>query len=200
MFVTFEGIDRSGKSTQAALLAKRLGDRALLVREPGSTPVGERVREVLIDPAVAVDPTAELLLFCAARAQLVAERIRPALEEGLTVICDRFTDSSVAYQGAGRGLGAERVQRLCDEATGGLQPGLTILVDVDPEIAATRAGSGPDRFEGEGAALQERVAAAYRQLAATHPARIVAVDGTATTDQVAASVAAIIDQRAGGPA
>ena len=117
MFVTLEGIDRAGKSTQAALLAEALGG-ALLVREPGGTPFGERMRELLKDPGVELDPRTELLLFCAARAELVARVIRPAMEDGRDVICDRFVDSTVAYQGVARGLGADAVDALNAVAVG----------------------------------------------------------------------------------
>ena len=122
MFITLEGIDRSGKSTQAKLLAAELGPETLLLREPGGTKLGERVRELVKDPALDVDPMAELLLFCAARAELVAEVIRPALDDGRTVVCDRFSDSSVAYQGHARGLGDEIVREACALATGGSSP------------------------------------------------------------------------------
>ncbi len=138
MLVTLEGIDRSGKTTQAELLARALGDDTLLVREPGGTAVGERVREVLKDPELEITPLSELLLFCAARAQLVDAVISPALEEGRTVVSDRFVDSSVAYQGHARGLGVERVRGACELATGGLEPDLTILLRVDPDAAAER--------------------------------------------------------------
>ena len=119
MFISLEGIDGSGKTTQARRLAEALPN-SLLVREPGGTDTGERVRELIKDPGLAVDPLAELLLFCAARAQLVNDVIVPAREEGRIVVCDRFSDSSIAYQGIARGLGADRVESLCDVATGGV--------------------------------------------------------------------------------
>src|SRR5215211_359057 len=156
LFVTFEGIDRSGKTTQARLLVEALGQDALGVREPGGTEVGERVRDVLKDPAVAVGPEGEALLFAAARAELVAQVIRPALEQGRVVVSDRFLDSSLAYQGAARGLGVEEIERVNAFATGGLQPDLTFLLSLEPAAAEARAGE-TDRFEGEGRALQERV-------------------------------------------
>jgi dTMP kinase len=159
LFVTFEGIDRSGKTTQARLLTDALGDDALGVREPGGTEVGERVREILKDPAVPLAPEGEALLFAAARAELVARVIRPALGDGRVVVSDRFLDSSLAYQGAARGLGIEEVERINAFATGGLEPDLTFLLVIDPAAAAARAGES-DRFENEGRALQERVLAA----------------------------------------
>src|SRR5262249_42238643 len=120
MFISFEGIDGSGKSTQAALLAEALGPETVQIREPGGTEAAERIRELLADPEVGLDPLAELMLFLAARADLVARVIRPALEQGRNVVSDRFADSSVAYQGAARGLGVGRVINLTDAATEGL--------------------------------------------------------------------------------
>ncbi len=149
MFISLEGIDGSGKSTQAKLLAEALGAEALLVREPGGTEAAERIRELLADPALELDPLAELMLFCAARADLVERVIRPALEAGRNVVSDRFADSTAAYQGAARGLGMELVERLSDTATQGLAPDLTLLIRIDPERAAERSG-GEDRFEAAG--------------------------------------------------
>ena len=168
LFVTLEGIDRSGKTTQAALLLEALGERAVGVREPGGTPAGECVRGVLKDPAVELSPEVEALLFAAARAQLVSDVIRPALAEGRVVVSDRYLDSSLAYQGSARGLGVEAIEAINRFATGGLEPDLTILLDLDPTVAASRAGE-EDRFEQ--AELQGRVHAAYEQLAAADPHR-----------------------------
>ncbi|HYZ28446.1 MAG TPA: dTMP kinase, partial [Thermoleophilaceae bacterium] len=128
VFVTIEGIDRSGKSTQARRLAEALGDEALLVREPGGTPAGERIRDLLKDPAIELDARSEALLFAAARAELVASVIRPALEAGKVVISDRYLDSSLAYQGHARGLGEAEVRLVNEWATAGLEPDLTILL------------------------------------------------------------------------
>src|SRR5919206_4895771 len=163
LFVTFEGIDRSGKTTQARLLADALGSDALAVREPGGTAVGERVRELLKDPAASITARGEALLFAAARAELVASVIRPALEAGRVVVCDRYLDSSLAYQGDARGLGVEEVARLNEWATGGLEPDITFLLELDLDAAAARGGD-VDRFESEGRALQERVRDAYARL------------------------------------
>ena len=170
LFVTFEGIDRSGKTTQAALLCEALGDVAVGVREPGGTPSGERMRAILKDPDVDLSSEAEALLFAAARAELVRWVIRPALEEGRGVVSDRYLDSSIAYQGAARGLGEEEIERINRVATGGLMPDLTLLLELDPGAASVRGGED-DRFEREGSELQEQVATAYDRLAAAEPER-----------------------------
>ena len=187
MFITFEGIDRSGKTTQARMLAEALGDEALLVREPGGTPAGERIRELVKDPGVALSAMTETLLFGAARAELVAQVIRPALAEGRVVISDRYFDSTVAYQGGARGLGIERVEDLNRWLTGELWPDVTFLLDLDPHDAAAREGT-PDRFEDEGEALQRAVADAYHELAERHLHRYVRVDASLPPREVHAVV------------
>jgi dTMP kinase len=199
LFVTIEGIDRSGKSTQARRLAEALGDGALLVREPGGTPAGERIRDLLKDPAIELDPRAEALLFAAARAELVASVIRPALEAGKVVISDRYLDSSLAYQGHARGLGEAEVRLVNEWATDGLEPDLTVLLRIDPATAAERAGQA-DRFEDEGLGLQRRVAEAYEHLAAANPARWKAIDAARDEDEVAAEVAALVSDARGSAA
>jgi dTMP kinase len=191
MFISLEGIDGSGKTTQAKLLANALGDDVVLVREPGGTRSGERIRQMLKDPTLELDPMAELLLFCAARAELVAEVLGPAREENRDVVCDRFSDSSVAYQGVGRGLGAGRVEEICHLATGGLWPDLTILLRSDPDRAAKRIGRRKgDRFEEEGIELQRRVAEGYDEIARRHPERVHVVDADWGRDAVHAAVLA----------
>ena len=170
MFISLEGIDGSGKTTQARLLARALGQDVALMREPGGTETGERIRELLKDQTLELDPMAELLLFCVARAELVAQVIAPARERGRDVVCDRFSDSSVAYQGVARGLGVERVEEICDLATDGVWPDLTILLRISPGRAAERIGRrSADRFEAEGIELQRRVAEGYDEVARRHP-------------------------------
>ena len=184
LLITFEGIDGSGKSTQARRLNHHLqseGFETLVVREPGGTALSERVRSILLESDFNVHPMAELLLFSAARAQLVAERIRPALEAGRIVICDRFYDSTTAYQGAGRGVAdPDWLQDFHRRVTGGLTPDRTYLVEVDAETAKARRGQDgapDDRMEAAGADFYRRVADAYDALAKAHPERYVRLDG-----------------------
>jgi dTMP kinase len=189
VFVSFEGIDGSGKSTQAELLAAALreeGRRVVAVREPGGTELGERIRELLLEGA-AMSPWAEAALFAAARAELVAEVIAPALRDGAFVVCDRYVDSSLAYQGIARGLGVERVLELNLSATGALLPDRTFLVLVDPKEAARRSGD-PDRIEREGIDFQRAVDRAYRELAERFPQRITTLDGARPADAIAKEV------------
>lgn len=194
MFVSLEGIDGSGKSTQAKLLAEKLGAETLLIREPGGTAAAERIRELLADSAVELDPFAELLLFLAARADLTARVIRPALEAGRHVVADRFADSSVAYQGAARGLGVGETISLSDDASDGLWPDLTILLRVDPETGLGRA-EGNDRFESEGLELQRTVATAYEEIAKIAADRVVVVDGAGSVEEVHARVMSAVQSR-----
>jgi len=191
VFISLEGIDGSGKSTQAKLLAGALGPETLLIREPGGTEAAERIRELLADPGVELDPLAELLLFLAARADLTARAIRPALEAGRDVVSDRFADSSVAYQGAARGLGVGEVISLTDAATEGLWPDLTVLLRVDLEVGLGRA-DGDDRFESEGLELQRAVAEAYEEIAQIASDRVVVVDGAGTIEEVHERVMAAV--------
>jgi dTMP kinase len=191
LFVTFEGIDRSGKTTQAGLLLDALGQEALGVREPGGTPAGEKVRELLKDPSVSLSPEAEALLFAAARSELVAEVILPALSENKVVISDRFLDSSLAYQGGARGLGIEDVERINHFAVRGLKPDLTFLLDLAPEDAATRAGEN-DRFEDEGEGLQAAVKMAYERLMRADPERWRRIDARQSPEDIHAQVVASV--------
>ena len=190
MFVTFEGLDGSGKSTQAELLRGRLAADGLDVvstREPGGTELGEGVRDLVLHGGH-VGPWAEALLYVAARAQLVDEVIRPALERGAAVICDRYLDSSIAYQGVGRGLGFERVLDLNLAAVGGLLPERTFLLDLDPSEVPSRIQRHYDRLEREGDDFRARAAAGYRELAERFPERIVVLDATRPADELADEV------------
>jgi dTMP kinase len=190
MFVTFEGIDGSGKSTQAALLAAVLrgeGREVVETREPGGTALGERVRAILLGDGT-IAPWAEAALFASARAQLVEEVIAPALARGADVVCDRFLDSSLAYQGIARGLGLEAVLELNQLALRGLLPDRTFLLLLPVEEAARRAAGEPDRIEQEGLAFLDRVDRAYRELADAFPERIVSVDASLPTEEVARRV------------
>ena len=155
------------------------------LREPGGTPTGEAIREVLLHHPHDIDPWAEALLYAAARAQLVADVVRPSLAAGLIVVLDRYVDSSLAYQGFARGLGIDAVLEVNERATGGLVPDLTLLLRVDPDRAARRPGGPPDRLESEGAALQAAVAAGYDELLRRFSPRIVAIDGERPAAQVA---------------
>jgi dTMP kinase len=191
-FIALEGIDGSGKSTQAALLADALrarGDDVLLTREPGGTAVGERLRELVLSAGGAVEPAAEALIFAAARAQLVAEVIRPALAAGRWVVADRFVDSSLAYQGAARGLGIDAVWELNRIAVEGCLPDLAIVLDVPGPLAAERRGPA-DRIESEGLALQDAVAAGYRELARRFPSRVALLPAEGSVEEVHQSVLA----------
>lgn len=180
MFVTFEGIDGSGKSTQARRLAEALeaeGRDVVLTREPGGTELGERLRSLVLH-GEAVAPWTEAALFAAARAQLVAEVVRPALARGAAVLCDRFLDSSLAYQGIARGLGLDAVYDLNRPVLGGLLPDRTFLLLIPVAEALRRSTTPPDRIEREGVEFLERVDRAYRELAEAYPDRIVALDAT----------------------
>lgn len=190
MFVTFEGIDGSGKTTQARLLTDRLraaGKEVVLTREPGGTELGERVRDLLLHSGN-VSPWAEAALFAASRAQHVTEVIAPALARGAVVVCDRYVDSSLAYQGIARGLGLERVLELNLAAVGGLLPDRTFLLLVDPAVSASRLGDDRDRIEREDDGFRERVDAAYRELATRFPERIRALDGTRSPEELAEEI------------
>jgi len=195
-FIAVEGADGTGKSTQARLLADRLG--ALFTREPGGTPLGEQIRDLVLDPAgeAPVD-RAEALLMAAARAQHVDLVVAPALAAGRDVVSDRYVASSIAYQGHGRGLGAGSVAEVNEFATGGLAPDLVVLIEVSAPVASSRLGDDRegelDRIEQAGDDLQGVVADAYRAMAMADPDRWVIIDGDGTVDEVAARVAGTVD-------
>jgi dTMP kinase len=190
--IAFEGGEGTGKSTQARLLAAHLG--AVLTHEPGGTDVGRRIREVVLDPAGApIDPRAEAALMAADRAQHVAEVVAPALARGDDVVTDRFTGSTLAYQGYGRGLDLEELRRLSAWASHGIDADLTVLLDVPADVAAARRPGPRDRLEGEDAVFHRRVADGYRALAAADVARWAIVDGTGTVEEVASRVRAAFE-------
>jgi len=198
MFVTFEGIDGSGKSTQAELLRARLeadGREVVATREPGGTELGERIRELLLHGGH-VSPWAEALLYAASRAQHVDEVIRPALARGAWVVCDRYVDSSVAYQGVGRGLGLERVLDLNLAAVGGLLPERTFLLALHVEDLPARLRGDHDRLERESVDFHGRVAEGYRELAARFPERILVLDATLPPQTLAEEVYGALRVRA----
>jgi dTMP kinase len=190
LFITLEGIDRAGKTTQATRLAQALD--AKLFREPGGTVASERMRELLKSASIELVPRAELLLFCAARSELVEREIKPALAGGSDVVCDRFIDSTVAYQGVGRGLGVDLVETLNEAAVAGCMPDLTILLRIGPDEAARRGqqrlaeglADGDDRFEGQGPEFQRTIAEAYDEIARENSDRFEIVDATGTVDEV----------------
>jgi dTMP kinase len=208
MFISIEGPDGAGKTTQAVLLTERLkaaGARALYVREPGGTPAGEELRRILKSGGD-ISPRTELLLFEAARAEIVDKVIRPALARGEVVVADRFSDSSVAYQAYGRGLPGDVVRRLNAFATSGLTPGLTFLLDLPQDVAKARTSDRdagvalPRRFEIEPAEFHRRVSNGYRALAAAEPERWRVIDASRPPETIAsdiwAHVAASLDLRA----
>ena len=192
--VTFEGIEGSGKSTQARRLAEELG--ALFTFEPGATETGRRIREIVLGCGN-VAPQAELLLFLADRAQHIAEVLRPALAAGRIVICDRYNDSTLAYQGYGRRIPLAPLRQLTEEATGGLRPDVTFLLDVPVALGLARAGrrGAIDRIESETVAFHERVGDGFRRLASEEPSRWVVVDGEREPDVIAADIRAAARDR-----
>lgn len=193
IFVTLEGVDGAGKSTQAARLVGRLRERGLEVvalREPGGTAISEKIRAILLDPANAgMADECELLLYEASRAQLVRQVIEPALGRGAVVVCDRYFDSTYAYQAGARGLDDGLVRRANRLGSCGVRPDLTLVLDMDPACALSRAAAdGEDRLEAEGLAFQQRVRAAYLRLAAEEPERVHVVDAAGSFDEVVARI------------
>jgi dTMP kinase len=205
-FITFEGIEGSGKSTQISRLLHYLTELrrpVRLTREPGGTPIGDQVRKVLLDPASRLlDPTAELFLYAASRAQHLREVILPSLAEGRVVLCDRFSDATLAYQGYGRGLSVPVIRELDRIVTAGLQPTLTVLLDLPAEIGLGRARGrnasqglhGEARFENEDLAFHNRVREGYLQLADQEPGRIRVVSADRPPEEVQADVRKIVDE------
>jgi dTMP kinase len=197
--IAFEGVEGAGKSTQLELLRQALEGRrgdppvdrsreVVVTREPGGTPAGERVRALLLDPEVELHPRTEALLFAAARAELVERVIRPALERGAVVLCDRYLDSSLAYQGGARGLGRGPVEQVNRFATGGLLPDLVVLLDLDPAAGLRRRARDPDRIEAQDLDFHRRVRDAFLDLAADDPERFAVVAAAAPVGEVAAQV------------
>jgi dTMP kinase len=200
IFISLEGGEGSGKTTQCVRIVAHLlsqGRDVVETREPGGTEPGELVRDVLLHRVASLTPRAEFALYLASRAQLVEEVIRPALSEGRDVICDRFTDSSTAYQGAARGLGVEFVERMNDWATAGLAPDLTFYFDVDPEVGLQRrtARREPDRMERERLEFHRRVRAAYLEIADRHPERFRVIPTGGGEEDVWTQVRAALDPR-----
>ena len=195
--ITVEGLDGAGKTTLVAGLTRELAARGrelLVLREPGGVELSERIRLLVKDPELAIDARAEALLYAAARAQLVAEQLVPLLEDGQWVLLDRFVDSSLAYQGAGRGLGVERIRALNELATGGLTPDRTLLLRIDPAVGRARiADRDPDRLEQAGEAFFSAVAAAYDELAAAEPDRIAVLDADRAPEAVLADALAALE-------
>lgn len=199
MFVVFEGVEGSGKTTQLERVAEALRRRGVdpvVTREPGGTPVGEAIREIVLDPRFRVEPVTELLLIVAARSALVADVIAPALEEGRVVLSDRYDLSTFAYQGAGRALPVDELRRLNAQATGGLRADVTVVLDlsVSDGLGRKEGGEASDRIESGGRQFHERVARAYRELARSEP-DIVRVDATRSAVEVYEEVAAVLADR-----
>lgn len=198
MFIAFEGGEGAGKSTQEALLADHLvarGHEVVRTREPGGTPAGEAIRAIVLSPEYeGLDDRSEALLFAASRGEHVARVIRPALERGAVVVCDRYIDSSVAYQGAGRNLGTDVVRELSLWATNALLPDLTVVLDIDPEIGLARLHSR-DRLEAQPLEYHQRVRQAFLDLAAAEPDRYIVVDATQDPNAMAARIREVVDTR-----
>ncbi len=202
-FITFEGPEGAGKTSVARRIAERLqgaGHHVLLTREPGGTPIGDQIRRILLaHHNTAMTPEAEILLFSASRAQLVREVIRPALAQGAVVLCDRYADSTLAYQGYGRGLDVDALRQITAFATGGLAPDLTVLLDVTPEVGlarrrrAGRSGEEWNRLDDEELEFYERVRAGYLALAEAEPGRWRVVDATGSPDRVTEEVWRLVE-------
>jgi len=196
-FIVFEGGEACGKSTQARRLADRLG--ALFTFEPGATALGQQMRAIVLDPDTAdLDARAEALLIAADKAQHVWAVIEPALAAGRDVVCDRFVDSALAYQGFGRGLDLEHLEQVLDFATNGLRPDLVLLLEVPEAVADARLGAQRDRLEAESQAFHRRVREGFRTLAGADPKRWVVVDGDGSVDEVSARIEWVLHERLEG--
>ncbi len=199
-FITFEGIEGCGKTTQIKLLDEYLRGKGLetvLTREPGGTEIGDKIRSILLDPAnKKMYAVTELLLYGASRAQHLEEQIRPAIESNKIVLCDRYSDSTTAYQGAARRLSNKFIKDLDGLATGGLKPDLTIIVDISPEEGLKRARnrSSLDRFEQEEASFHERVRKSYLQISREEPLRVKVVDGAKSIEEIHKEIVRIVDK------
>ncbi len=196
-YVAFEGVEGAGKSTVTARIAERIeasGESVVVVREPGGTAAGERIRDVLLDPSAEIQPWTEALLFAAARAQLVRDVVRPALDRGAWVISDRSVYSSLAYQGAGRGLGVDLVRSVNDAGLGGLWPDLVVLLRLDPTLGLDRQQVS-DRIGAEGTEFQRTVSVAFDTLAAEEPERFIVVDATRPLTEIVEESWANIERR-----
>lgn len=201
-FITFEGPEGAGKTTQLGRLQQRLtqaGQAHLLTREPGGSPLGTRIRDLLLDPALDMEPLPEFLLYSASRAQLVQTVIQPALARGEWVICDRYFDSSLAYQGYGRGLELRLLREVTQSATGGLTPDLTFLLDLDPAVGLARAAARgqPDRLEQADLSFHQRVRAGFLELAAQEAGRFVVLDAQQPSDELEAQIWEKVRERVG---
>lgn len=202
MFITFEGIEGSGKTTQLRRLAERIPN-SVVTKEPGGTPVADRIRAILLDPESHLDPIAELFLFAASRRQHVVEVIRPALHRGAVVLCDRFTDATLAYQGFGRLLNLDQLRTLNAWATDSLTPDLTLLFDLPEDVGLSRARSRnaaatphEGRFEAEDLKFHRRVREGYRSLALAEPQRFAVIDAEGSVDDVFSRTLAALSKRA----
>lgn len=197
VFVTLEGMEGSGKSTQAAGIAAALGPGTVLTREPGGTPLGREIRQLLLDPRWTVCDSTEVLLYFADRAQHITDVVRPALADGRSVVSDRYVDTSLAYQGHGRGLPLDALAHIARLATGGLRPDLTLFFDIPIEVGLERIGSrGPrDRIEAEARAFHERARAGYDVLMREDPERWVVVDAMGSPEEVGARAVAVLRAR-----
>jgi dTMP kinase len=200
MFVTFEGGEGSGKTTLMSKLEGALhskGYQVIATRAPGGTPLGKEIRNLLLNPDLGIEigRRAELMLYLADRAQLIEEVIKPALKEGKVVLCDRFNDSSIAYQGGARGLGVDEVQNLCNEVCQGLNPDITLFLDIDPVIGFSRLTQKHDRLEKEKIQFHQQVRETFHKISKKEPDRLFIIDAKQTPEQVFAQALKVIEKK-----